>query len=104
MPKLLGDRIKEIRTNHNITQTQLANALDVSKSIISAYENNIRSPSLDILFKLQDYFNVPISYFFDEDNEDYYRLTVDITDLTDDQFKIITMLIEEFRKQNKKED
>lgn len=104
MPKLFGDRLKEIRTSRNITQTQLADHLGLSKSIISAYENNIRSPSLDILIKIQEYFNVSISYFFDEENEDYYRMTVDITDLTDEQFKIVALLLEEFRKQNKKED
>lgn len=100
MSKLFGDRLKEIRIYHNKTQTQVANDLNISKSIISAYEKNIRVPSVDIIIKLKNYFNVPISYFFDEENEDNYRLTVDITDLTDSQFKIIAMLIEEFRKQN----
>lgn len=106
MSKLFGDRLKEIRKNHNKTQTQVADDLNISKSIISAYEKNIRMPSIDVVIKLKNYFNVPMSYFFDEENEGIYRLTVDITDLTDEQFKIITMLLEEFRKQNenKKED
>ena len=104
MPKLFGDRLKEIRISHNKTQTQVATDLGLSKSIISAYEKNLRTPSVDIIIKIKDYFGVPISYFLDEDNEDNYRLMVDLTDLTDEQFKIVTMLIEEFRRKNKKED
>lgn len=102
--KLIGDRIKEIRMHYGMTQTELADKLNLSKSIISAYENNIRGISIDVLLKLSELFNVSVSYFLEEADDSTQRLTVDITDLTKEQTKIILLLLEVFRKQNKKED
>lgn len=103
----IGNQIKEIRMQHKMSQADLASKLDVSDSIISGYERGARTPSLDILIKLKNVFNVPISYFFNEEIENNARLTVDVTDLTEDQFLIIAKLIDEFTKYNnasKKED
>lgn len=54
--------LKDLRKSRNITQVQLAEALNVSRSIIGSYENGSRKPSYTALEDIADYFNVDIDY------------------------------------------
>lgn len=56
------NRIKELRTNKNMTQSELGKIVNVQKSAISKYEKNRAEPSMDILRKLANYFNVTTDY------------------------------------------
>jgi len=47
-----GTRLKELRTNARLTQQQLAMQLGVSKSVVSFYERQERTPSPEVLKKL----------------------------------------------------
>ena len=60
--KIFGQRIKELRINNQLTQTQLADLLDVNKSMISEIENGKYATSLERLCILADYFNVSTDY------------------------------------------
>lgn len=62
---MFGDRLKEIRKQHGLTQKELANIMGLSTSTITKYEINERYPELDILIKLADYFRVSLDYLFD---------------------------------------
>lgn len=59
---MLCDRIKELRQAKHISQVELANALDLSKQCISNWENNNILPSIEMLCRLADYFNVSTDY------------------------------------------
>ena len=85
---------KELRIKKGLTQSQLADRLWLNKSIISAYENEQRMPSLDVLIKLSYEFNVSIEYLLGIEK----HKTIDISDLTDEQILAISNLIELFRK------
>lgn len=52
-----GERIRKVRKEHNLTQEQLAKALNVSKSSIANYENGKTVPSMSTLIKLATIFN-----------------------------------------------
>lgn len=94
MIKEFAENLKNLRTKKGLTQTQLADRLWLNKSIISAYENEQRMPSLDVLVKISYEFNVSIEYLLGiEKNK-----TIDISDLTDEQISAINNLIELFRK------
>ena len=94
MIKEFAETLKNLRTKKGLTQTQLADRLWLNKSIISAYENEQRMPSLDVLIKLSYEFNVSMEYLLGiEKNK-----TIDISDLTDEQISAINILIELFRK------
>lgn len=58
------DTIKNLRNSKNLTQTDLAKLLGLTKSAISAYENGERQPSHDAIVKMADYFNVTIDYMY----------------------------------------
>lgn len=65
----LGLRIKNLRQQKNITQTELGNYLDVQKSTISMYENNKSNPDLETIKKIANYFNVTVDYLLGNETE-----------------------------------
>lgn len=56
------NRIKFLREEFHFTQEELARKLNLSKGIISLYENEIRKPSYEILIKLSEIFDCSIDY------------------------------------------
>lgn len=93
---LLGQRIKELRNKHRYTQKELADKVGVTKSTIAAYENDSRMPSYDVLIKMADIFKVSIDSILLNRSE----LTINIDGLSSEQIEILTMLIDNFRKNN----
>lgn len=54
----LGQRIYNLRTERNLSQTDLAERLDVSRQSVSKWETDASVPDLDKLVKLCDLFEV----------------------------------------------
>lgn len=54
--------LRYLRKSNNLTQTQLANALDLAFSTISMYERGDREPDFETLEAIADYFNVSMDY------------------------------------------
>ena len=63
------NRIKELRKQHNWTQEQLGNMLQVQKSAISKYEKEKLSLTRDIIIKLSEIFGVTADYLLGNDNQ-----------------------------------
>lgn len=59
---MFGKRLKLLRTNLNLTQTQLGENLNLSQRAISSYENNLRFPDEQTINLIADYFNVSVDY------------------------------------------
>lgn len=57
-----NDRLRELREDNDLTQTQIANKFNVKQITISQYERGTRQVSLDILVKYAEYFNVSTDY------------------------------------------
>lgn len=55
-------RLNELRINKNLTMVELARDLDTTRGTISNFENEQRKPSLDMVIKIADYFQVSIDY------------------------------------------
>lgn len=87
-----GERVKSLRLEKHLTQNKLAERLCVTKATISAYESNIRFPSLDMLVKLSYLFHVSTDYLLGIDK----RKILDISQLSKNQINIIKNIIEEF--------
>lgn len=67
----LGKRIKLLRNGQEITQDQLAEFLNVSRQSVWGYENNSVEPSLDVLVRIADRFNVSLDYLLCRTEEQY---------------------------------
>lgn len=59
---MLGNKIKKLREEKNITQANLAKLLDVSPSTVGMWEQNRRTPDIEILKNLSDILNVSVDY------------------------------------------
>ena len=57
---LLG--LKIIRKQRNLNQLKVALDLNISREALSHYENGKRSPDIQMLRKLSEYFNVSIDF------------------------------------------
>lgn len=73
-----GNRIKTLRQKNSLTQEQLAQRLNMTKSVISAYENGVRMPSYDVLISLARIFRVSTDYLLGLENKNL----LDISGLT----------------------
>ena len=56
----LGESIYRQRTLHNMSQGDLADALDVSRQSVSKWENNMAVPELDKLMKMSELFGISL--------------------------------------------
>ena len=63
--KKLGKRIKLARIELDMTQGQLAEAIQASQKSISRYETGLALPALDTLEKITKALKKPFGYFLD---------------------------------------
>ncbi|MDE7453339.1 MAG: helix-turn-helix domain-containing protein [Clostridia bacterium] len=54
--------LKTLRLEKNIGQVELAEKINVSKGVISLWENGLREPKLSNLIALAKYFEVSLDY------------------------------------------
>lgn len=60
--KMIGDKIKRLRKDFEVTQKHLAREIGVSQQSISHFESGHREPPVDTLKKIASFFNVSIDY------------------------------------------
>lgn len=56
------NRIKDLRTDHDLTQTELAEALGITQRKYSYVETGTQPVSEEILIKLAQYYKVSVDY------------------------------------------
>lgn len=61
---LVKNRLKELRARDGLTQSDLAEHLDVSRQTIIALENGRYDPSLPLAFRISAAFRLPIEQIF----------------------------------------
>ena len=54
--------LKEIRKKRGYSQLKVAMDLAISREALSFYENGKRSPDVDMLVRMSEYFDVSIDY------------------------------------------
>jgi transcriptional regulator with XRE-family HTH domain len=57
-----GSRIKNLRKNKNLSQTELAQLMGLTSGAMSAIEVGKNNPTAELLIKLSDFFNVSTDY------------------------------------------
>lgn len=67
---ILGQRIKQLRIEHQLSQLDLSKKLNISNSTLSQYEAGNRTPGDDIKLRIASLFNVSIDYLLGNNTED----------------------------------
>ncbi len=65
---MLGIRLRELRNEKEITQSELGKILNLSQRSISQYELGIRFPDEVVLNLIADFFDVSLDYLFGRTN------------------------------------
>lgn len=61
-------RLRELREQHHMSRLVLAQLCGLSKNMIAMYERGEKSPSVDSLLQLADFFKVSVDYLLDRKN------------------------------------
>ena len=91
-----GNVLKKLRAEEGITQQQLATKLGVTKSVVSYYELQARTPSPEILVKLSRIFHVSADYLLGLDPTETIRLD----GLSEEDIATTRRLVAALRKKN----
>lgn len=92
-----GQKLKTLRKQAGLTQMQLASQVGITKSVVSFYELQMRSPSPDVLTKLAKIFHVSVDYLLGLDN----REMIDVSGLSEMEIGALRTLVESLRAGNK---
>jgi len=57
-----GKVLRDLRLQANLSQSELAQILGISRSAVSSYENGTREPNYNVLLKVAAFFNVSTDY------------------------------------------
>ncbi len=69
---MIGDKIKLLRTEFNLSQKELAQAISASASTIGMYEQKRRLPDVNTIIRLSSFFNVTTDYLLLDNSENSF--------------------------------
>jgi transcriptional regulator with XRE-family HTH domain len=111
--KELGRRLRQLREDKDLSQSELAAIFDKSQSSIGKYENETLQLDYELLRKYAEYFSVTTDYILGFNPETDKKITVpglsetviatvskDFKGFTAEQIEIIKKLIEEDKAEN----
>ena len=65
---VFSERFKELRQEKGLSTKQLGDKLGVKNSTITRWENNLRIPNIESLYKIAVFFNVSSDYLIGLEN------------------------------------
>ena len=84
-PKTIGNRLKAIRTQKNMTLDEVAKATDVSKPMLGQIERGQSTPTITTLSKIATGLKIPMSSFLKAEEPEYIVADVSTNDLIEEQ-------------------
>lgn len=95
----VGERIKLLRENANMTQTQIAKNFKLSRSAVNYWEMGLAVPSTKYIIELSKFFNVSSDYILGIDSDDS---TISVRGLNEKQVEAVCNVIRCFKESNEK--
>lgn len=95
---MVADRIKALREQKDLTQTELAKLLGITRSSVNAWEMGISTPSTQYIVELAQIFKVSTDYLLCINNS----ATVSVAGLDEKDVQLVHALIEHLKTKNKK--
>ncbi len=74
MKNALSENIKSLRIQNGMNQVEFAKKISVTKQCVSNWENDNVLPSIEMLVKLADFFNVSTDYLLGRTSEESVSL------------------------------
>jgi len=95
---MIAERIKQLRKQKNITQSELAKYLGVTRAGVNAWEMGISVPSTQYIVELANFFKVSTDYLLGVN----CSATISIDGLNDKDIQLIYTIIEHLRNKSAK--
>lgn len=92
--RMVADRIKQLRTSNNMTQTDLAKKLNITRSSVNAWEMGISIPSTTYIVELSQLFKVSTDYLLGLSN----NITLDVSMLNNREVQMLYELVLYFKE------
>ena len=93
---MVADKIKTLREQKGLTQTELSKMLGITRSSVNAWEMGISVPSTQYVVELARIFHVSTDYILGVSA----TATVGVSGLTEEDIKMVCALIEYLRSKN----
>lgn len=96
----ISERLKAVRVDHDLTQKQLSDRLNIGQATIACYENGSRDPHIFSLIAYADFFECSLDYLVgrsDEIGKVFIGESGNKVYVSDDE----RQLLETYRKLNK---
>ena len=66
---MFSNLLKNLRLERNLTQQKVADSLQISRSVLSNYESGSVEPTLSVLKKIADYFEISADYLLGREDD-----------------------------------
>ncbi len=89
-----GNRLRALRLKADMTQGQLAKKLNLTKSVISAYETDLRLPSYDVLIGIAKIYGVTTDFLLGMER----KQEIDLSGLSQEEVDALLNLIKAMKQ------
>ena len=93
---MVADRIKALREQKGLTQTDLSNQLGITRSSVNAWEMGISVPSTQYIVELAHIFKVSTEYLLGVDAS----ATISVAGLTENDVRLVHSIISHLKEKN----
>lgn len=93
---MVADRIKALREQKGLTQTDLSKLLGITRSSVNAWEMGISVPSTQYIVELASIFKVSTDYLLCVDTS----ATVSVAGLTEKDIQLVHSIISHLKEKN----
>lgn len=93
----MGEKLKSLRLEKNLTQKQIADRIGLAISAVSSYESGTRYPTYETLIKFARIFHVSTDYLLGITD----KRNIDVSGLNDNEIELISQLVDTIRSKEK---
>ena len=93
---MIDERIKHLREQNSMTQSDLAKRLGITRSSVNAWEMGISMPSTQYIVELAELFHVSTDYLLGVNKS----ATVDVAGLTQADIELVHTLVDHLRNRH----
>lgn len=93
---MISERIRELREQAGLSQSQLAKRLDVTRSSVNAWEMGLSAPTTQYIVSLTKLFHVSADYILGTESD----LTISMRGYTEKEITLVLNLLNYFDEQH----
>ncbi len=93
---MIAERIRNLREEKNMTQTELAKKLGITRSSVNAWEMGISVPSTQYIVELAGIFKISTDYLLGVN----HSATINVSGLTDADIQLVHGIISHLKEKN----